>query len=142
MNTTQELLARWKAKKGFKSDSEAARALHVRPSAVNNWQQGVSHANPIAASKMAEDLTLDTLAILASIEADRSNDYETRKVWRRFGKGAFIALVMLSILPGAPRGHPGVVYGERNAPLCELPPKLTKPRQKRSQGGQRMMAPC
>lgn len=141
MNTTQELLARWKDAKGYPSDSAAARALKVRPSAVANWQAGLSHANPVAACRMAEDLKLDPCAILASIEADRTHDADTRRVWQRFGKGAFMALLAIASLGGTPRSHAGEIYGERNAPLCERPPRLTKRPQKRSQGGQRTMAP-
>lgn len=102
MTATKELLARWKAAKGHSSDSAAARALKVRPSAVANWQAETSHANPVAASRMAEDLGLDPLAVLACIEADRAHEGETRKVWARFGKGAFLAIMAFQVLAPTP----------------------------------------
>jgi hypothetical protein len=102
VTTTQELLGRWKARQGHANDSEAARALGVRPSAVNHWKQGNAHANPVAAARMAEDLGLDVLSILASIEADRAHDGDTRRVWARFGKGAFMALVVAAATASGP----------------------------------------
>ena len=92
--TTQALLARWKAAKGYDTDAAAGRALKVTRAAVNNWQMGVSHANPASAARMALDLNLDALAILAAIEADRARDPESRRVWARYGKGIFMALAL------------------------------------------------
>lgn len=115
MSTTQALLERWKKKKGLDNNSEAARALKVRPSAVSHWQTGRAHANPAVAARMAEDCGLDVLPILAAIEADRAHDGETRRVWARYGRGAFVALVMLAgtvVGPAKaePPGHDGTSH--------------------------------
>lgn len=103
VSTTQALLERWKLKKGFSNNSEVARALKVRPSAVSHWQTGRAHANPAVAAKMAEECGLDVLPILAAVEADRAHEPDTRRIWARYGKGAFIALLMLS---GTVVAHP------------------------------------
>lgn len=92
--TTQQLLDRWKKAKGYANNSEAARALKVRPSAVSHWQTGTAHANPVSAARMATDLKLAVIDVLAAIEADRATDPEARRIWARYGKGAFMALVV------------------------------------------------
>lgn len=103
MTTTANLLDAWKKVRGLRTDTDAAKALGLRHSAVANWRSGRAHANAPAAAKMAEECGLDALRILAAIEADRSHDADTRRVWSRFGKGAFVALLMLaSTAQGAP----------------------------------------
>lgn len=135
MTCTQELLRRWKLARGFKSDSEAARYLKVRQSAVANWQAGTSHANPVAAAKMAGELKLDVLGILASIEADRAHDSETRKIWSRYGKGVFIALLAITALPQQAAKAKHLENGENVTPHYAKRRKVTKLPPFRFQGG-------
>lgn len=100
--TTTILLDRWKAYRGLQSDNAAAVALHIERATVSGWRHGKSHANTESAAKMAEDLKLDVLAVLASIEADRARSPESRRIWARFGKPAFMALLVGMALPGPP----------------------------------------
>ncbi len=90
--TTLQLLERWKAKRGLTSDAAAAKALHVSRMAVSSWRSGQRHASASKAAQMAGDLKLDTLQVLAAIEADRSQG-EDQRTWQKFGRGAFMALV-------------------------------------------------
>lgn len=114
--TTMLLLDRWKAAKGIKTDSAAAARLHLQPSAVSNWRHGRSHAEPVSAEKMALDLKLDVCAVLCAIEADRAKAGEVQKVWSRYGKAAFMALLMglsfqvAAVAPPPNTGHNGTPH--------------------------------
>jgi len=94
--TTLKLLDAWKAARKLGSDSEAARALQVSASAICNWRHGRSHADAPLAEKMAKDLGLEVLPVLAAIEADRATREEARRTWARYGRGAFIAVCMMA----------------------------------------------
>lgn len=128
MTTTVALLDRWKQVKKLNSDSEAARLLKLRQSAVANWRGGTSHANPASAARMAEDCGLDPLAILAAVEADRAHDPDNRRVWARYGRGAFVALLVMlgtgcNPAQGAPMGDESSHYAKRrrvtrHGPFC------------------------
>lgn len=92
--TTTALLDRWKQAKGLGSDYAAAKALGVSQGTLSNWRHGRSHADVELAAKMAEALGLDTLGTLAAIQADRETRPGAAAVWRRYGKGAFMALAL------------------------------------------------
>lgn len=103
-NTTLALLDRYKASCGFRSDNEAAIALGIERATVSGWRHGKSHAAPESAAKMAQTLSIDVLAVLASIEADRARTPEARRIWARFGKGAFMALLLGFPMAGSTTG--------------------------------------
>lgn len=148
-NTTTLLLARWKAAKGITNDSAAARRLKLLPSAVNNWQRGVSHASPIYAEKMALDLGLDVLAVLCAIESDRAKVPAIQKVWARYGKGAFMGLllglgVQVAAVAAPPEpGHIAPHYAKwrkrvpfsQRSPQRRTRPRRRQPTKKRISGG-------
>lgn len=92
--TTTALLDRWKRAQGLGSDYAAAKALGVSQGTLSNWRHGRSHADVELAAKMAEALGLDTLGTLAAIQADRETRPGAAAVWRRYGKGAFMALAL------------------------------------------------
>lgn len=135
--TSVKLLDAWKAKKGMTSDNQAAITLGVSRSAVSAWRKGTGHASPTYAARMATDLGLDELRVLASIEADRAYNGDDRRVWQRHGKAAFMAL-LLGIQMGVPSGALGHVSPQRVSPhhpvtpdvrpLCEIPRRYRKRR--------------
>ncbi|WP_426788010.1 hypothetical protein [Xanthomonas campestris] len=92
--TTVRLLDAWKTLKGIDTDYRAAKELGVSHGTPANWRHLRSHAKPSLAAKMAKDLGMDELAVLAAVEADRAHNGDDRRVWQRFGKGAFVALVL------------------------------------------------
>lgn len=101
--TTVRLLDAYKGQKGIQSDSEVAVRLGVVKQAVSKWRRGTAHASPVLAAEMAEQIGMDVLGVLASIEADRALDTATRRLWARFGKGAFMALLVgLAVAAPAP----------------------------------------
>lgn len=124
--TTVRLLDAWKVKKGIDTDYKAAKALGVSNGTPANWRHMRSHAKPSLAAKMAKDLGMDELGILAAIEADRAHNGDDRRVWQRFGKGAFVALVLavspVSPLRAAQAPAPLTQHVESPQihPLCEI----------------------
>lgn len=92
--TTTRLLDRWKAARGITSDNAAAQALGISRQAVSRYRKGAAQADVEIAARMAEDLGLDTLGTLAAIQADRETRPGAAAVWRRYGKGAFMALAL------------------------------------------------
>lgn len=138
-STTTHLLDKWKAKKGLDSDYKAAKAMGVTTPTISNWRTGRSHARPSLAAKMARDLGMDELTVLAAIEADRAHEGEDRRVWQRHGKAAFMALlvgVSLGLSPGGGSvelrrmgSGPETLSGQ-NRPLCEVAPWHRRRRRK------------
>lgn len=92
--TTVRLLNAWKAKKGIDTDYRAAKDLGTSHGTPGNWRHGRSHAAPALAARMAKDLDMDVIQVLAAIEADRAHNADDRRVWQRYGRGAFVALVL------------------------------------------------
>jgi len=95
-NTTVRLLDAWKAARKIPNDSQAAETLGVSRAAVSRWRSAGAHADAPFAEKMAKDLGLEVLPVLAAIEADRATREDARKTWARYGRGAFIAVCMMA----------------------------------------------
>lgn len=128
--TTVRLLDAWKAKKGLDSDYQAAKQLGVTTGTPSNWRHARSHAKPALAVRMARDLGLDELPVLAAIEADRAHDGDDRRVWQKHGRAAFMAL-LVGFQMGVPSGGWARVPSQQGSlphpvapevrPLCEIP---------------------
>lgn len=103
--TTIHLLDRWKEKQGIQSDYAAAKALGITAAAISKWRKGKGHAEADLAARMASALHLETLGVLAAIEADRATKPSVQAVWRQFGKPAFMTLLVGFALSGAPAGQ-------------------------------------
>lgn len=133
--TTMLLLDRWKAAKGITTDCAAATRLHLTKQAVSNWRHGRSHAEPVSAEKMALDLKLDVCAVLAAIEADRATSLAVQQVWSRYGKAAFMALLMglsLQVQAVAPPPNPGHDVSPHYAKWRKRVPKSQRSPRRRS----------
>lgn len=100
-STTTLLLDRWKAARGVATDYRAAKELKVTTATISNWRHGKSHAKPSLAARMATEAGMDELGVLAAIEADRAYNADDRRVWQRFGRGAFVALA-IALSPVSP----------------------------------------
>lgn len=128
-NTTVRLLDAWKVVKGLDSDYKAAKELKVSLGTPSNWRHGRSHAKPALAARMARDLGMDELSVLAAIEADRAHDGDDRRTWQKHGRSAFMAL-LVGLSMGLPQaGRAGELHRlgslqqmtGQNPPLCEIP---------------------
>lgn len=118
-STTVRLLALWMERQGVKNASEAAKRLGVTRAAVSGWKLGKSHAEPCAVSQMAKELGIDELGTLAAVEADRATKASNQRVWRRHGKGVFMALTVGLALP--------LLLGPGTARSASLAPPTTLP---------------
>lgn len=125
-----KLLDAWKAKMGAASDNAAAIKLGVQRQAISRWRAGLSHASPTYAARMAQDLGMDELRVLASIEADRAYNGEDKRVWQKHGRSAFMALLVGLSVGLSPAGRTGDLRGMGSLPhpvtpevrpLCEVP---------------------
>ncbi len=125
-STTTLLLDKWKKAKGVESDYRAAKELKITTATISGWRHGKSHAKPSLAARMATEAGVDELHVLAAIEADRAYNADDRRVWQRFGRGAFVALA-LAVSPvnplraaqaPAPLGQH--VESQQIHPLCEV----------------------
>ena len=112
MSRSSELLHAWMSKRNHRSQSDAAKDLGVRPSAVNNWLQGVSHPKPAIAARMARDVGWDELKTLADLEAERCKGEDAR-VWKRLASAAVLCLVI--VLPYSAKAERVAHYT-----LCEV----------------------
>ena len=104
-STTTLLLDQWKKRKGVETDYAAAKALHITPAAISKWRKGKGHAEVELAAKMAGDLNMSVIEVLAAIEADRAKSPQAQEIWRRYGKAAFMTLVVGFALPGSLAGQ-------------------------------------
>lgn len=139
-STTVRLLDAWKQKHAIDSDYAAAKELGVTHGTPSNWRKGRSHAKAALAVRMARDLGMEELPVLAAIEADRAHDGDDRRVWQKHGRSAFMALLVglsVGLSPGAQSGvraqqgslpHP---VSPEFRPLCEIPRWVRRRRQTR-----------
>lgn len=104
-SATVLLLDRWKERKGFESDYQAAKYLGVGQSTLSNWRNGRSHADVVLAARMAEEMGIAVVGVLASIQADRETRPSAQAIWRRIGKAAFMTLLVGVATPGAIPGN-------------------------------------
>ena len=119
---TVRLLNAWKEKKGIDSDYRAAKELKVTGGTPSNWRHGRSHAKPALAARMAKDLGMDELQVLAAIEADRAHDGEDRRIWQKHGRALFVAMVLATTSPvlASPAQASPLHPQAQNRPLCEI----------------------
>ena len=101
MNSTNNLLRAWMDAHNHISQSDAARALGIKPAAVNNWTRGISQAAPHLVARMAKEIGEDPGKWLALVESERSRDAEDRRTWAALAKqlGAAAVVVLAVALP-------------------------------------------
>lgn len=110
MNTTQQLLNRAKAHICAESDYRLAKTLQWNPATVSSYRTGRSQLDSNGLFVLAELLGMshaETLAALASIEAERAKDEQTRATWqarlkRLGGIAATVTVAALGIGASAP----------------------------------------
>jgi hypothetical protein len=110
MNTTISLLDRLKRETALKSDYAIAKELNTSRQAVSHYRTGRSQMDTDGVFHVAELLGMshaETLAALASIEAERAKDEQTRATWqarlkRLGGIAATVTVAALGIGASAP----------------------------------------
>lgn len=93
MSATFELFERWKEKKGYKSDREAAMHLGVSHGTPNQWKSG-KNGEPEFIEKMAKDLDEDPIKTILQAYAEQKMG-NSRKVLEKLSKrfGAVVLVV-------------------------------------------------
>lgn len=99
MSSSITLLDKYVKAGGHASDSAAARALKVQPSAVNNWRHGRAHPDAESVSRMCEATGESVAHWLPLIEADRARTPEAKKVWLRLAQMAAAITLAVGIAP-------------------------------------------
>lgn len=121
LETSQDLLSRLRAKHGSSWYGLAA-LLGTHTNTVYNWKGGHTVVDRKFAPRIAELLGESAEYVLACLEADREQDAEVLKVWRRiaerFRTPASILLVALGLF-AAPRGASATVLDVGLAGDCQ-----------------------
>ena len=78
------------------SDSAAARALKVQPSAVNNWRHGRAKPNAEAVERMCNAIGEPLRKWLPLIEAERARTPADKRVWLRLAQAAAAVILVSS----------------------------------------------
>lgn len=97
MNTTIVLLDKYCETCKHASDSAAARALKVQPSAVNNWRHGRSHPDAESVERMCIAISESVAKWLPLIEAERARSPEAKRVWLRLAQAAAVITLALGL---------------------------------------------
>lgn len=82
------------------NDSETARALKIRPSAVNNWRHGRAMPNAAAIEAMCKVTGESAAHWMPLIEAERARTPDDKKAWLRLAQVTAVASLILAALPG------------------------------------------
>ncbi|MBU9320385.1 hypothetical protein KTE24_06900 [Burkholderia gladioli] len=83
MKTTVDYLDAVKAKLDLPSDYAAAKHLRVTRASVSRYRLGEGAFDDTTALRVAEILGVDPLEVIASANAERARDDETRQLWVR-----------------------------------------------------------
>jgi len=99
MSAGIELLDKYVAACKHPSDSATARALKIRPSAVNNWRHGRSHPDILSVQRMCDAINEPLIKWVPLIEADRATTPGNKRVWLQLAENAksFAAVVAITI---------------------------------------------
>lgn len=93
MSATIQLLERFKDFHRLPSDYAAAKLLGIRQNTISKWRAGGS-MDDATALKIAQELALDPLAVLAQIyTTDRQLTARDRAIWSRYCARVLVAAV-------------------------------------------------
>lgn len=97
MTATFSLFERWKAAKGYDTDSAAANQLGVTRAAVSLWRQGRNGSASLI-ERMAKDLGEDAVPVILQAFAEAARDAEDKRTLGRLAKRLGAACVALLAL--------------------------------------------
>lgn len=105
MNPTILLLDKYSEICKHASDSAAARALKVQPSAVNNWRHGRSHPDAESVERMCLAINEPVARWLPLIEAERARSPAAKRVWLRLAQAAAVVTLAIGLDVYTPKSH-------------------------------------
>ena len=116
MSATFTLFARWKAAKGFVSDAEAARALHVHVSTITPWKLHGRNGSAAVIERMAKDLGEDPVPVILQAFAEAARDADDKRTLGRLARRLGAACVaLLALAPLMMHSSPAEAAGGQNA---------------------------
>lgn len=102
MNSTINLLDKYKKACSLASDNACAIALGVSRQAVSKWRHGENHPEADAIERMCLATGEATAKWLPLIEADRARTPEARKAWLRLAQVAASIAITVGLSIAAP----------------------------------------
>jgi len=79
---------------GAKNDSDLAKRLGVRHTAVSNWRHGRAKPDVVTAEKLAKMTNGNLARIVAMIEESRAQSAAAKAVWRKIASAAAILIAV------------------------------------------------
>lgn len=124
MTATFSLFERWKARKGYGSDSAGAEALGVTRAAVSLWRQG-RNGSAAVIERMAKDLGEDPVPVILQAFAEAAKDADDKRTLGKLAKRLGAACVALLALapwsqPATAQAQTEGVSGSPVYTLCEM----------------------
>lgn len=102
MNATNRYLNRLAQMRGLRSDYAIAKYLGISTAHVSIWRSGSSQFSDDMAFRVARDLDIPAIEIIAEIGAERAKAKETREGWRellaQFRAGHVVPVFFAAIL--------------------------------------------
>lgn len=130
MNTTNELLDRFKALKRLTSDAELGRVLRLKPSSISNYRQGVRHAEADTVRRLAEELGEDADVMLVRVQIERETQREKRDAWKhvlaRISTAAALFLAVYMSMPSAKAATTNVLHSANVIDIAHVSRRLAR----------------
>ena len=90
MSATLQLLDRYKDFHRLPSDYAAAKRLGIRQNTISKWRAGGT-MDESTAVKIAQELAIDPMAVLAQVQLDRPLSTRDRAIWERYCARVLVA---------------------------------------------------
>lgn len=84
MKTTRDYIEAAKASLGIQSDYALAKWLGVSKATASHWKSGRSTVDDYAAVRIAAELKIDPIEVIATANLEREKDEKRREFWRTF----------------------------------------------------------
>ncbi|MDD2767386.1 MAG: hypothetical protein PHT19_01550 [Methylococcus sp.] len=84
MKTTRDYIEAAKASLGIQSDYALAKWLGVSKATASHWKSGRSTVDDYAAVRIAAELKIDPIEVIAVANLEREKDEKRRDFWRTF----------------------------------------------------------
>lgn len=94
MNHIDELLDNAIRMCGAKNDSDLAKRLGVRHTAVSNWRHNRAKPDVVTAEKLARMTNANLTHVVGMIEASRAQSAAAKAVWRKIAAAAAVLLAV------------------------------------------------
>lgn len=114
MNRFIELLDDLKMSRGIEADNEAAKLLGLHRARLHDYREGKRTPDTYACTRLAVEMRIDPMTLIAQIEAETAKNEERRRFWRDFFRRvkhpvAMLALIFMAFWWNAPDSYANVI---------------------------------